>query len=106
MFAYRVYAVSGRNKWIGGALALTTVVQLVHGIFSVVWYARGPRKSLNHFAVRVRTHRSLVELFPEINLDPFELCAYKRWRLGELMYYNLATFFGKSSPSSMQHRFT
>ena len=97
---------TGRNKLTGGALALASAAQFCHGIFSVFWFAFGPRKSLNHFAVRVRTHRSLVELFPEINLDPFELCAYKRWRLGELMYYNLATFFGKSSPSSMQHRFT
>jgi len=106
MFAHRVYAVTGRNKWIGSALALTIFVQFCHGIFSVVWHARVPSKSLNHFTVRVRTHRFLVELFPVVNLDPFELCAYKRWKLGELMYYNLAPFFGKSSPSSLQHRFT
>jgi len=98
--------VTGKNKLIGGALALTIAVQLCHGIFSIIWLALGPRKYLNHLTVRVRTHRFLVEPFPEINLDPFKLCVYKRWRLGELMYYNLAIFFGKSSPSSLQHRFT
>jgi len=103
---YRVYAVTGRNKVIGGALALVVAAQFSHGVFSAVWVALGPRKSLNNSTVRVQAHRFLVAPFPEINLDSFKLCAYKEWKLGELVFYNLTTFFGKSSPSSLQHRFT
>ena len=87
---------TGRNKFIGVILALAVTVQLCQGVFSIVWIALRPRKSLNHLTVRVWTYQLLVESLPEINLDPFELCLYERWRLGELMYYNLSTFFGKS----------
>ena len=103
---HRVYAVTGQNKVIGGALALAIAAQFCHGAFSVIWVALGPRKSVNHLTVRIRTHRFLVASFPEVNLDPFKLCAYKEWRVGELVFYNLTTFFGKFSPSSLQHCFT
>ena len=36
---------SGRNKLIGGALALVTAAQFCHGGFSIVWIALRPRKS-------------------------------------------------------------
>ena len=93
---------TGQNKLVGGALALTIAAQFCHGIFSVFWFAFGPRKYLNHLTVRVRTHRLPVAPFPEINLDPFKLCGFGQWKLGELMYYNLAIFFGKSSPVTLQ----
>ena len=105
-FAYRVYAMTGRNKLIGGALALTIIAQFCQGTFAIVWVALQPGKSHSHLIVRVRTHQFLVAPLPEINLDPFKLCATKRWRLEELMYYNLTTFFGTPSPSSLQHCFT
>ena len=44
-------------------------------------------------------HRPTVEPLPEINLDAFKICIYKRWRLGELVYYNMAMFFGVFSSS-------
>ena len=87
---------------IGGVLALTIAVQFCHGIFSVFWFSLVPCKSLNHLAVRVRTHRFLVEPFPEINLDPFKFCSYGKWRLGEFMYYSIAICFGKSLPVTLQ----
>ena len=105
-FVYRVYAVTGRNKLIGGAFALAIAAQFCHGTFSIIWFAFGPRKSLNHLTVRVWTNQFLVASLPEINLDPFKVCLYKRWRPGELVYYNQTIFFGKSSPSSLRHCFT
>ena len=47
---------TGRNKWIGIVLALLVAAQFCHGIFSVVWIALGPRKSLDNLTIRVRTH--------------------------------------------------
>jgi len=104
--AYRVYAVTGRSKRIGVVLGLAIAVQFCHGVFSVVWIALGPRKSLNHLTIRVLAHRFLVQPFPEINLDPFEVCVYKLWNLGELIYYNLTIFFGQFSISGLEHYFT
>ena len=101
-----MYAVTGRNKRIGVVLALSVALQVCYGIFSVVWIALGPRKSLNNLTVRVRTNRFLVQPFPEIKLDPFEVCVYKLWNLGELTFYNLTIAFGKPTPSSLQSRFT
>lgn len=97
---------TGWNKFIGGALALPIAVQICNGIFAVVWIGLHPRKFLNHLTVCMRAYRFLVESFPEINLDAFNFCAYKRWKLGEAIYYNLTIFFGTSSPSSLQHCFT
>lgn len=76
-FAHRVYAVTGRNKLIGVALALAAAAQSCHGAFSIVWIGLGPRKSLNHLAVRARTHQFIVQPFPDINPDPFKTCIYK-----------------------------
>ena len=89
---------TGRNKWIGVVLCLAVAAQFCNGVFSVVWIALGPRQSLSHLIVRVRTHRFIVQPFPEVNLDSFELCVYKLWNLEELIYYNLTIFFGKSHP--------
>jgi len=52
-FAYRVYAVTGRNKLIGGLLALFVFVQGCQSIISVVWIALHPRKfrRFDHFCV-------------------------------------------------------
>ena len=36
---------------------------------------------------------------PDINLDVFKMCSCQRWRLGELLYINIAISFGVfSSP--------
>jgi hypothetical protein len=88
--------VTGQNKLIGIILALAVVAQFCQGVFAVVWIGLGPRKSLNHLTVRARTHRFLVQPLPEVNLDPFKVCLYKLWSLGEHTYYSLTIFFGKS----------
>ena len=87
---------TGKNRLIGGALALTIAAQLCHGIFSIVWVGLRGRKYLNYLTVRVRTHWFLVAPFPEIDLDPFKVCITKQWQLGALLATNLTIFFGTS----------
>ena len=96
---------TGRNKLLGVTLALLITAQFCFGIFSAVWIALHPCKSLNHSFVRVRTHRFLVQPIPEINLDVFKICIFKKWRLGQLVYYNATIFFGAFSPSNPRHYF-
>jgi len=97
---------TGRNKLVGGALALTIAAECCHGIFSIVWIGLHGRKYLNYLTVRVRTYLFLVAPFPEIDLDPFKVCINKEWKIGELLVNNLSTFFGTPSPFSLQHCFT
>ena len=35
-----------------------------------------------------------MQPLPEIDLDVFKICIYRRWKVGELMYYSLAVLFG------------
>ena len=54
--------------------------------------------------VHARAHRFPVAPFPEIDLDVFKICIYKRWRLGEVLYVNLLIAFGTPSPPNSQHK--
>lgn len=74
--ALRVYAITGKNKYLGGVLALVVVAEFCSDIFSIIWLGLGP-----------------LEALPEIDLDPFKICIYKRWRVGEFLYNSLAMFF-------------
>ena len=51
--AYRIYAITGKNKLIGGALALVVAAELCSGIFSTIWIGLGPCEFLSSFSVRV-----------------------------------------------------
>lgn len=44
---YRIYAITGKNKSIGGSLALVITAELFYGIFSAVWIGLGPCESLD-----------------------------------------------------------
>lgn len=72
----RVYAVTERNKWIGGALSSLILGQLTFGIYMVVAAAENPM---------LRP--------PEINLDPFKFCVYEMPKLGDLVFVNIAVAF-------------
>ncbi|KAF9647537.1 hypothetical protein BDM02DRAFT_3116882 [Thelephora ganbajun] len=74
--ALRVYAVTERNKWLAGVLSVLIAAQFGFGFFSMI---------------RVAIHP--LQPMPEINLDPFKFCVYKRWRLGELIFVNIAVAF-------------
>ena len=51
------------------------------------------------------SHRPLVQQIPQISLDAFKVCFYKRWPLGELLFVGLATAFGTLSPSNFYRDF-
>ena len=90
-----------KNKLVGSALSALIVTQVFLGIYSVIRIGMDPCEFLNHPFVRARrAHRFPVPPLPDIDLDPFKVCIYKRWRFGELFYVNLLIAFGMPSPSS------
>jgi len=50
--------------------------------------------------------RPLAQQLPEINLDVFKICFFKRWHLGELLFTNLVMAFGMPSPLKLQQNLT
>ncbi|KAF9648022.1 hypothetical protein BDM02DRAFT_2449903 [Thelephora ganbajun] len=76
VIALRVYGVTGRNRLLGGALFVVISAQLCLGIYFVTRAAINPIQSV-----------------PEIDLDPFKVCFYKRWRLGEILFNNFMIAF-------------
>ncbi|KAF9646677.1 hypothetical protein BDM02DRAFT_3188645 [Thelephora ganbajun] len=78
-----------KNKFLGCVLGLLIAAQFWFGIFSTVWIALRP-----------------LQPIPEIYLDVFKVCAYKRWRLGELIFVNMAISFGVSLSSNLQLNFS
>ena len=93
---------TGGKKLPSGVLSVFIVAELVFGIYSIIRIAIGPSKFLDHLSVRVLTRRRLALPLPDIDLDVFKVCAYRRWRLGELTYINLTVAFGM--PSSFSPR--
>ena len=79
-FAYRVYAVTGRNEFTGGLLALLIVVQFYRGFFRSSGSDR-THVSLSRLIARVR---DIVQL-PDINSDVLRFCVQIRWRFVESM---------------------
>ena len=43
-----------------------------------------------------------MQSLPEINLDAFNFCVYKRWRFAEVFAVNIAIAFGTPSLSNIQ----
>ncbi|KAF9646676.1 hypothetical protein BDM02DRAFT_3118320 [Thelephora ganbajun] len=76
ILALRIYAVTERNKWLGGLFSALTAAQLCFGTYFTIWSVSAPLGSL-----------------PEIDLDAFRLCTIKRWRGGELIFGSLMTAF-------------
>ena len=81
----------------GGALSVLIAAQLVFSICAVARIAVGPSKFLNRSFIRVWAHKSPAVSLHDMGLDVFEICSYQRWRLGELLYINIAISFGMSS---------
>ena len=52
----RVYAVTGRNKLLGGALSVIIVMQLCFGTYYTIGAVRNPCKFLSYLFIRMRTH--------------------------------------------------
>jgi len=63
----RVYAVTGKNRWMGASLSMVTFAQFVFTMYLGVRFALEPALQ-----------------FPDVPLEPFQLCVFNRWRPGEL----------------------
>ena len=105
-FGLRIYAVTKGNKLLTGALCVLIAAQLCFGVFSLIRAVMGSCELLDRFFVRVWTHRLPAVPVPDINIDAFRVCFLGRWRLGELLYINLAIAFGMSPLSQLQRNCT
>ncbi|KAF9648038.1 hypothetical protein BDM02DRAFT_3116104 [Thelephora ganbajun] len=74
--ALRVYGVTGRNRLIGGALFVMVSAQISLGSYFLIRAVIDPIQSV-----------------PEIDLDAFKMCFYKRWQHGEISFTNLVIVF-------------
>ncbi|KAF9783384.1 hypothetical protein BJ322DRAFT_149896 [Thelephora terrestris] len=74
--ALRIYAITRRNKFLAGALAVIIAAEACWNLYSIIRIALGP-----------------VQLFPALGLDPFHICVTKSWEVQELAFYGLAMFF-------------
>ena len=90
-----------RNKFLGGTLSVLIVVEIIFWIYSVIRIGIGPCEFLDSLLVCARAHRITVSPLPEIDLDVFKICIYKRWRFAELVYVNLLIAFGTHSISKL-----
>jgi len=98
--------VTQRNKLLGSVLSVLIVAGIIFWIYSVIRIGMGPCEFLDRLFVRARAHRFPVLQLPEVDLDVFKVCIYKRWRLGEVLYVNLLIAFGTLSSSSPKHKLT
>ena len=92
---------------LGGALSAIIAAQLCFGIYFTIGAARNPRELLSRSVCSyVGSSRPLVQPLPEINLDAFNFCAYKRWRFAELFAAGIVISFGTPSLHYLQRNFT
>ncbi|KAF9644137.1 hypothetical protein BDM02DRAFT_3131949 [Thelephora ganbajun] len=75
----RVYAITGKNKWIAGALYGLSIIQFGVGLYLCVY------TSLNH--------RSAIVRLPRIHLDAYQMCFFQIPRFGSLLYTSLSLAF-------------
>jgi len=71
----RVYAVTGKNKWIAGSLYGLTIVQLGVGAYLCVYSFLDPLQ------------------LPQINLDAYRVCLFKNPIFGSLVFTSLSLAF-------------
>jgi len=75
-FALRVYAVTGKNKILGGLLSALISAQLCFGFYLVMRLGMGSPQPL-----------------PEIDLDQFKVCLTERWQVGEIASVGIPVVF-------------
>ena len=98
-----MYAVTGKKKLLNGPLFAISAAQFCFGIYAIARVATNPSKFINRLFICAQTHQPPAMPLPEINLDAFKVCVFERWRVGELIFINLATAFGTHTPSDFQH---
>ena len=99
----RVYAVTGRNRWIASCLSFTTFVQVGFGMGGAIHYAFQPSMvpfcALRNELLTQSQFLTAVE-FPDLPLDGYQTCSFQPWKTGEVIYFVLSLVYGTFSPSS------
>ena len=99
----RVYAVTGRNRWIASCLSFATFVQVAFGIGCATYYALHPGTIsfpvLRNKLLR-KTRISKAVAFPDIPLDEYRTCNFQAWQTGEVTFFVLSFVYGTFFPSS------
>ena len=99
----RVYAVTGRNRFLCGALCVLTAAQLCFGIYYTVMYSVLPCETLDSFFAHAWFNsRSLVQSLPEIDLDAYRVCVPPKFRPGEVTFTSISFVFGTLLPSDLR----
>ena len=102
----RVYAVTGRNRWIASCQSFTTFVQVGFGTGSAIYYALH-HGTISFPALRKKllrqTHISKAVVFQDLPLDEYRTCNFLRWRTGEVAYFVLSLVYGMFFPLSTAH---
>ena len=99
----RVYAVTGRNRWIASCLSFTTFVQAAFGTACTIFYSLHPG-TISFPALRGRLLRQTqipkALVFPELPPGDSRTCNFQPWALGEVIYFALSLVYGTFFPSS------
>ena len=102
----RVYAVTGRNRWIASCLSFTTFVQVAFGMGCTIYYALHPGTisfpALRNQLLR-QTQISKAVSFRYHPLDEYRTCNFRPWRTGEVIYFVLSLVYGTFPPLSTVH---
>lgn len=93
-FGARIYAVTKRNRWIGGVLSCLIVAQFATGIYLTVYTAVSPSKPLFFILFSYGFRTFLVPNIPVVDYEPFEICGSVLSKVGNLIFVNMGVGFG------------
>ena len=95
---FRVYAVTGKDRWLCSPLFLLIILQVTADMITTGFYLRLPSGS---FDARSFTPVDLHpgQLLPEAISDMFRLCGGTQWKPGSLSYIIISLTFGAFSSS-------
>ena len=93
----RVYAVTGKNRWIASCLYSISFVQIAFGIRGTVYYGTHPSMISLPF-VRSKhlrqTPMSKAMVVPDLPLDEYRICAFQLWKNTVVIFVVLSLVYG------------
>ena len=93
----RVYAVTGKNRWIVSCLCFISFVQVAFGIRGTVYYGTHPgMNSLPYVRSKhlKQTPMSKAMVIPELPLDEYRTCVFTLWKDTVVIYFVLSLVYG------------
>ena len=100
----RVYAMTGKNRWIASCLYFMSFVQAVFGLANSVYDAlRSGMISASSFEAKFKTQISEAAEFPDLPLEEYQICHPRIWTSGGMIYVTLSLVYGTFFPLSVAH---